>query len=789
MANPSNALKDNRQYTSNSSSVAGGSVHEPDLGAQYQALFTAMAEGALMHGEQGQILSINPAAERILGCNAAEVIANGSTFPWPVQRENGDQFLKEKLPWMVVLRTGQPQSDLVMGVRCAQGGQAWIRVNSQPIFAPGRGECRAVMTLFQEITRQPLADEMPWQDESHLHALFEVIPNPFFVKGQDGRYLACNNAFERFLGMSRDRILGRTVYDISSKELADRYAEADRALFENPGGQVYEAKVQWADGSLRDVIFHKTALTRADGSVHGITGLIVDITDRKQIEQTLRLKEQRYRTLVEHSPDLVVRYDNQLRRIYVNPAWERASGLSAGEVINLPPAEIPKVPQPIASDYEVALRHVLEKGERRAVEFSWVNARGEELCLQYVVVPEIDEEGSVVSLLAVGRDITEYKRSEDALLASESHLRQVNRALRTLSAGNEALVRAGSEQELLEKMCRIMVEVGGHVLATIGDVRADTKGIDVRAWHGKDDPHLRQCICSVNCHPLVLALERRVPTVVHDITNDPRCSACPIRHDSGGVRSSLILPLQYEGESLGVLSIHSADQAVFNDDEVVLMNELGNDLSYGIRALRDRMERMEGLRRIQATMEETIQALASTVEFRDPYTAGHQRRVAQLAIEIGREMGLADDRITGLYLASVIHDIGKIRIPAEVLTRPGRLSRVEYEIVMAHVDAGYEILKPIDFPWPIAEIVRQHHERLDGSGYPLGIGGETLLLESRILAVADVVEAISSFRPYRPGLGVEHALGEIEAGRDKLFDGEVVDACTRLFRALDFSFD
>jgi HD-GYP domain-containing protein (c-di-GMP phosphodiesterase class II) len=108
---------------------------------------------------------------------------------------------------------------------------------------------------------------------------------------------------------------------------------------------------------------------------------------------------------------------------------------------------------------------------------------------------------------------------------------------------------------------------------------------------------------------------------------------------------------------------------------------------------------------------------------------------------------------------------------------------------MAHVDAGYEILKPIDFPWPIAEIVRQHHERLDGSGYPLGIGGETLLLESRILAVADVVEAISSFRPYRPGLGVEHALGEIEAGRDKLFDGEVVDACTRLFRALDFSFD
>jgi putative nucleotidyltransferase with HDIG domain len=255
------------------------------------------------------------------------------------------------------------------------------------------------------------------------------------------------------------------------------------------------------------------------------------------------------------------------------------------------------------------------------------------------------------------------------------------------------------------------------------------------------------------------------------------------------VSSGVILPLQSEGERLGALAIGSTDLAAFDDDEVALLTELGGDLAYGIRAMRNRVCREEGQRRIQATMESTIQALASTVEFRDPYTAGHQRRVAQLAKAIGRDMGLSDDCVNGLYLAAIVHDIGKIRVPAEVLTRPGKLSKIEFELVKAHVEAGYDILKSIDFSWPIADIVHQHHERLNGSGYPNGLRSDDLLLESRILAVADVVEAIASFRPYRPALGVDVALAEIEAGRDILFDSEVVDACIRQFREKNFAFD
>ena len=626
-----------------------------------------------------------------------------------------------------------------------------------------------------------------WND-IRLQSLFEVVPNPFFVKDRGGRYVGCNSAFERYLGLTREEILGKTVYAVAPAELAERYVAADQSLLDHPGTQVYETKVRWADGSMRDVIFHKATLLGADGQVAGLTGIIVDIAERKRMEQALRQSERQYRTLVEHIPDLIVRYDADLRRTYVNPAWEKASGLSAADVVNVPITDVPRVSQPVVKEYEAALRQALATGKRQAVEFAWVNARGETLNLQYVIVPERDPSGNVVSVLAVGRDVSEHARVEEALRHGETHLRRVNRALRTLSAGNETLVRATSEEELLTQMCRVMVEVGEHALAFIGSPARDGRVVEMRAWAGPDDAGLRDCVSRGACPPMALAFERGRPIVINDMANDSLCRECGGRFRACGASSGVVLPLQSEGENLGALSICSKDVAAFDDDEVALLTELGVDLAFGIRAMRNRLGREEGLRRVQATMEATIQALASTVEFRDPYTAGHQRRVAQLAVAIGRDLGLVDECINGLYLAAIVHDIGKIRVPAEVLTRPGRLSGIEYDMVKTHVEAGYDILKSIDFPWPIADVVLQHHERLDGSGYPNRISGEALLIESRILAVADVVEAIASFRPYRPALGVDVALAEIEGGRGRQFDGAVVDACIRQFRQKGFSF-
>jgi PAS domain S-box-containing protein/putative nucleotidyltransferase with HDIG domain len=192
--------------------------------------------------------------------------------------------------------------------------------------------------------------------------------------------------------------------------------------------------------------------------------------------------------------------------------------------------------------------------------------------------------------------------------------------------------------------------------------------------------------------------------------------------------------------------------------------------------------------RLEKALSGTVQAMSMTIELRDPYTAGHQRRVGRLSAAIAREMGLAFAQIEGIRMSGDIHDIGKIYVPAEILSKPGHITEIEYSIIKNHAQAGYEILRTIDFPWPIAEIVHQHHERLDGSGYPAGLTGDRILLEAKILSVADVVEAMSSHRPYRPSFGIEAALDEVSRNRGRFYDPAVVDACLKLFRDKSFSF-
>jgi PAS domain S-box-containing protein len=216
-------------------------------------------------------------------------------------------------------------------------------------------------------------------------------------------------------------------------------------------------------------------------------------------------------------------------------------------------------------------------------------------------------------------------------------------------------------------------------------------------------------------------------------------------------------------------------------------NHAGRPAIVGL--MQDISEKKRADEEIQRYIEQLKTAFMSTVEvatiiseMRDPYTAGHERRVAEIAVAIGAELGFDARQLEGLQVGGHLHDIGKIIVPAEILSKPGKLSPVEYMLIQGHVQAGYDVLKGVEFPWPVAQIALQHHERMDGSGYPQGLKGEAILFEARVMAVADVVEAISSHRPYRPGLGIDKALAEIERGRGKAYDGDAVDACLRLFR-------
>ena len=261
------------------------------------------------------------------------------------------------------------------------------------------------------------------------------------------------------------------------------------------------------------------------------------------------------------------------------------------------------------------------------------------------------------------------------------------------------------------------------------------------------------------------------------------------------VRSCVATPLFFAGKTIASLVIYSPRIGAFSDDDVSIFEEWAAGLTLGIQLQRDqanekqhRQKEIQNKKDLRRSLEQTIATLAAVVEMRDPYTAGHQQRVALLADGIAQRLGLSSDRRDAVHFASLLHDIGKIKIPAEYLSKPGQLSAMEVAMIETHAQASRELLLGIDFPWPLAEIVGQHHERLDGSGYPDGKCGDEISCEARIIAVADVVEAMTSFRPYRHALGIQAALAEIKEQRGRKFDADAVDAACALFDEDGFNF-
>ncbi len=269
----------------------------------------------------------------------------------------------------------------------------------------------------------------------------------------------------------------------------------------------------------------------------------------------------------------------------------------------------------------------------------------------------------------------------------------------------------------------------------------------------------------------------------------------PEAADRFNQRMSAIVAHRKHFHLLEHVNLHKDGHVVFLEASgTPMLDDQGNFVGYrGInRDITERkeaeQERRSAAEKLEKTLLQTIGAVAATLEARDPYTAGHQRQVAALARAIAKEMDLPEVHVSSLYLAALIHDLGKIAVPAEILNKPGKLKPMEYELVRTHSQTGFDIIKDIEFPLPIAQMVIQHHERLDGSGYPLNLKDGQILLESKILAVADVVEAMTSYRPYRPGLGLDAALKEITENRGVLYDSTVVDTCISLFRNNMFSF-
>ena len=608
------------------------------------------------------------------------------------------------------------------------------------------------------------------------------------------RFVEVNEGARRNLGYSMDELSQLTPLDLKPEFNQTQF---DALLAPLRGGEreveIFETVHRRKDGSCYPVEVHLQYSLSEPPPV--FLAVVNDISERQKVMERLRNSEA---SLAE--AQRIARLGNWEFDQFNNKLSWSAQIYRIFEV----------APEQFGTTYEAYLevvhpddRDLVEKVYRESVECHTPYDIVHRLMLKDGRVKYVraacetfyDEHEQPLRLVGTVQDITEQQLAEQALNRS-------NRALRALSSCNAVLIHASDEDKLLQKMCRVITETGGYRFAWIGYLEHDEEQTVRPVAHaGFEQGYLDVARVSYadterGRGPGGQAIRRGEPVVVRDVMSDP--SFAPWREEAieRGYASVLALPLRNKGEVFGNLSIFAAETNAFDADEMRLLTELADDLAFGIVGLRTgaqcnqlQLTNMEVMQRHKQALVDAIRVIAMTVEKRDPYTAGHQLRVAELAMAIGRELGLDDDRLEGLGLGATIHDLGKIYVPAEILNRPGRLTAAEFEIIKSHAEVGFDIVKDVKFPWPVADMVLQHHERLDGSGYPQGLTAEAIILEARILAVADVVEAITAHRPYRPARGLETALDEIESNRGTLYDTEVVDACLHLIRDKHFSFE
>ncbi len=383
--------------------------------------------------------------------------------------------------------------------------------------------------------------------------------------------------------------------------------------------------------------------------------------------------------------------------------------------------------------------------------------------------------------------ITERKKAEE-------HIRHLNSVLKAIRNVNQLIIKEKDRDRLLQGTCDALIETRCYDAVWLGFLKdGKTFAMIKGSGYRKALSRFRERVMAGD-HPPCIKNVFAQNDMLMVVDKSRECGDCFFKSTcvSKGVA---IIRVEHANRLFGLLTISLASDVTADEEEKELLKEIAGDIGIALHSIeleqahkKAQEDIKQGLEKLQRILEETVNALASAVGKRDPYTASHQQRVTELAIAIAKEMRFSQEQVKGIRISSLLHDIGNISVPADIISKPARLTNAEFEIVKEHSKVGFDILKSIEFPWPVAEIVLQHHERINGSGYPQGLSDKDILIEAKILGVADVVEAMCSHRPYRSAFGVAKTLKHILQNTGSLFAPEVVDVCVKLFKEKGFRF-
>ena len=544
-----------------------------------------------------------------------------------------------------------------------------------------------------------------------------------------------------------------------------------------------------AAGTKR-LIDQKTALEEANRKYREeLEGLV----EKRSAE--LAESERKYRLLAEHAVDVIWQTDLRLQFTYVSPSIMQLTGHTVEEWLGSNLRD-----HATQGEYRKMARQTVRaaktaRGLNSSIfEAVIVRKDGTSVPVEVVGRLMVSDHGLPVGFQGAARDISERKAAHARIERLHAHQVRINRLAFEIGSTTDM----DRIHRLVDQAVRELMDVSAFMISSYNPktsliraeyaVKVDGTIIDVQALPplplaatgGNQSTVIRDgVVVNVPDYRASRHSGKKEYTVDQHghVTEGP-----PPPEETEVTRSALLVPMRVSGKVIGVMQAQSTRLQAYDQEDESVLSGLANVAAAAL-------SNASLVTQIREAFAGTIRAVGQTMAFRDPYTARHQRNVAHLACAIGEACGLDADRLEGLRVAALVHDLGKIAIPVEILSKPIALSVIEFSMIKEHPRIGHDLLADVSFPWPVAQIILQHHERIDGSGYPNGLKGDAILPEAQILGVADVVEAMASHRPYRPALGIEAALSEIQDNRGTRYEAIYVDACVRVFEDKDFAFD